>query len=49
MLSCHIDKTFSQFFVLQDKPSTFELLVEIETRYGAHDGMVHTLNERSKL
>ena len=45
MLSCHIDKTFSHLF-LQDKPSAIELLVEIEARYGAHDGRVHTGNER---
>ena len=48
MLSCHIDKTFSQ--ILQDKlASTIELLVEIEAQKGAHDGRVHTWNERSKL
>ena len=31
---------------LQAKPSTIELQVEIETKYGAHDGRVHTRNER---
>ena len=31
----------------QDKPSTNELAVEIETSYSAHKGRVHTWNECS--